>query len=345
MSTDDDVLNNVQKPRLATRTALGGAPGSLLGTASAPTAEGQGVTPANRRRATLGKGLGALLGEAADDYAQLDQVRPAKSNVPLDLLAPSPFQPRKHFDETALADLTQSVREKGIIQPLVVRRDPTRPGHFQIIAGERRWRAAQAAGLTEAPVVVREYDDTQAMEVALIENVQRQDLNPIEEAEGYARLQKEFGRTQEQIAQLVGKSRPHIANTLRLLQLPPLAQQALAKGGLTAGHARALLQAIKDPEFLDKLVNEGGFKGSVREAEQLAREKRLEAGASVATKHQGVKLRDANTVQLEKTISTALGMSVNILGKGTKGTLMIKYQTLEQLDDLLKKLCGNVVRV
>jgi ParB family transcriptional regulator, chromosome partitioning protein len=334
MSTDE--LNKVQKKGL----------GAGFGSTLEPQAGAGDALPGSnpRRRSTLGKGLGALLGEAADDYAQLDQVRPAKSNIALDLLAPSPFQPRKHFDAVALADLAQSIREKGIIQPLVVRRDPHRAGHFQIIAGERRWRAAQQAGLHEAPVVVREYSDTQAMEVAIIENVQRQDLNPIEEAQGYARLHKEFGHTQEEVARLVGKSRAHVANTIRLLQLPPLAQQALAKGGLTAGHARALLTAIKDPAFLEKLVNEG-FDGTVREAEQLARDVRAEAGVPEGgKKHQGVKLRDANIVQLEKELAVQLGLKVSIMGKGQSGTLMIKYQNLDQLDDVLKKLCGTAVR-
>jgi ParB family chromosome partitioning protein len=330
-----DEVNKVQK------RGLGAGFGSTL----EPVASGAGdaLPGATRRRSTLGKGLGALLGEAADDYAQLDQARPAKNNIALDLLAPSPFQPRKHFDEAALADLAQSIREKGIIQPLVVRRDPARAGHFQIIAGERRWRAAQQAGLHEAPVVVREYSDTQAMEVALIENVQRQDLNPIEEAEGYARLNREFGHTQEEVARLVGKSRTHVTNTMRLLQLPPQAQQALALGGLTAGHARALLAAMKDPAFLDKLVNDGGWQGNVRDAERTMQEWRAERGIKPVPKlkQQGVKLRDAHTVQLEKTISQALGLSVSILGSGTKGTLMIKYQNLEQLDDVLKKLCAG----
>ena len=320
-----------------------------------------------RRRSTLGKGLGALLGEAAEDYKQLDQALAAKdaakenakggmalpkSQIPVELLAPSPFQPRKYFDPAALADLAQSIREKGIIQPLVVRRNPTQPHMYEIIAGERRWRAAQQAGLHDVPVVLRDYTDAQAMEVAIIENVQRQDLNPIEEAEGYARLSKEYGHTQEEIARLVGKSRPHIANTMRLLQLPDEAQKMLRDGGLTAGHARALLAATKDPEFMSKLLAGDSFKGSVRDAEQAMREIRAEQGLPdprKEAKHQGVKLRDPNIMMLEQTIAQTMGLKVAIMEdkkRGSQsGSLMIKYQNLDQLDDILKKLCGQAIRV
>lgn len=347
MSTDE--MNKTGRRGLG--MGLGGLPGGAgaqaAGASAAPAAAettlpGQG---AGRRRNTLGKGLGALLGEAADDYAQLDAARPVKNTVAIDLLSPGPYQPRKYFDPAAMADLAQSIREKGIIQPLVVRRDPTKPGHFQIIAGERRWRAAQQAGLHDVPVIVREYTDVQAAEVSLIENVQRQDLNPMEEAEGYARLNKEFGYTQEQIAKMVGKSRPHITNTMRLLQLTPAAQEDLRAGAFTAGHARALLAAFKDPVFFEKFMARPGESTTVRDFERTMQEIRAEQGLPPKEKkHQGVKLRDPNIMQLEKTVSEALGLKVAIMGKGQAGTLMLKYQTLEQLDDLLKKLCGVTMR-
>ena len=300
------------------------------------------------RRRTLGKGLGALLGEAAEDYAQLDGTRPTKT-VPVEMMAPSPFQPRRHFDEAALADLAQSIREKGIIQPILLRRDPAQPNHYQIIAGERRWRAAQQAGLIEVPVIIREFSDSEALEVAIIENVQREDLNVMEESLGYERLIKEYSHTQEEVARLVGKSRAHIANTLRLLRLPPQAQAALSDGRLTAGHARALLSAVdaRDDGLFIKIMEDGL---TVREAEDYARNARHRAAQEglkepETPRSTQVRIRDANTLALEEAVSAALGLTVSISGKGQKGTLMIKYQNLDQLDDLLKKLCGEEMRV
>lgn len=299
-----------------------------------------GLAPRSQRR-TLGKGLGALLGEAAEDYSQLDNARPAPAkSAPVDMMSPGPYQPRQNFGTMALQELAESIKEKGIIQPILVRRHPSRPHEYQIIAGERRWRAAQLAGLHEVPVIVRDMADSQMAEVALIENVQREDLSILEEAQAYQRLITDFHHTQEAVSRLVGKSRAYIANTLRLLKLPQDVQDKVNEGLITAGHARALLSVGDDPELFQKILNRG--KGmSVREAETEVQHRRLEKGSKPAKG----KLRDANTVALEKMLADTLGLKVNISGRGAKGTLMIRYQNLDQLDDLLRKLCGGTVRV
>lgn len=297
-----------------------------------------------RRRGSLGKGLGALLGEAAEDYAQLDQNTPARApkGVRPEQLVPGPFQPRQHFDAEALADLTQSVKEKGVLQPIMVRRTPGNPEQYQIIAGERRWRAASAAGLKEVPVIIKDYTDGEALEVAIIENVQRQDLNVMEEARGYHRLQQEYRHTQEDIARLVGKSRSHVANTLRLLNLPAQVQNQLESGKLSAGHARAVLAAGGDPQVVDLIIK---HEMSVREAEELAlgvkQEKAaLEQIGEALKKEPKIKLRDANLLALETELTHKLGLRVQLKGRGQSGALTIHYQNLDQFDDLVKKLCG-----
>ncbi len=309
-------------------------------TIKSPTA----AAPARGPRRTLGKGLGALLGEAAEDYSQLDSARPATAKaMPIEILSAGPYQPRQNFGTVALEELAESIKEKGIIQPILVRRHPSKPNEFQIIAGERRWRAAQLAGLHEVPVIVREMADSQMAEVALIENVQREDLTILEEAQAYQKLINDFHHTQDAVAKLVGKSRAYIANTLRLLKLPQDVQDKVNEGLITAGHARALLSVGNDPDLYQKLLarNNGGKGMSVREAEAAAQEQRAEKGIKPIKG----KLRDANTVALEKMLADTLGLKVSITGRGAKGTLMIRYQNLDQLDDLLRKLCGGTVRI
>jgi len=272
----------------------------------------------------LGRGLAALLGDAAlTAGAGISGIR----QIPLDLLEAGPFQPRGGMDQGALQELAESIRARGILQPLLVRPHPSADGRFQIIAGERRWRAAALAGLHETPALVRVLDDTDAMAAALVENLQRQDLNPIEEAEGYTRLVEEFGLTQEALAQAVGKSRPHITNMLRLLNLPGIVQQAVRAGDVTAGHARALL-AHPTPEAALGMVLSQGL--SVRQTEALASRK-PRAEPAIAQK-------DPNTEALERELTAELGLRVEIAGSARGGTVRIHYRDLDQLDAFLVRV-------
>lgn len=286
--------------------------------------------PAENKRRNLGRGLSALLGESGDDYSQLDRVRGTKA-VAIEQLRPGKFQPRRHFAQEDMEALIASVREKGILQPILVRRDPADPNRYEIIAGERRWRAAQAAQLHEIPVLVRDLSDSDALEVALIENVQRQDLSPLEEAEGYSRLMAEFSHTQEGLAQAIGKSRSHIANTLRLMNLPEEVKKFLETGALTAGHARALLN-LSDPVAAAKQVVRDGL--SVRQTEQLGQEikgkGKFDAGKPPA--------KDADTRALEKRLSEALGLKVELKDKGRGGNLIISYRDPDQLQSVIDRL-------
>jgi len=288
------------------------------------------LTPADEsKRRGLGRGLSALLGDEAEDYASLDRLRLSK-NVPIEFLQPGAAQPRRRFDDAAIEALVDSIRQKGILQPLLVRRHPEQANAYEIVAGERRWRAAQRAGLTEVPVVVKELDDSEALEIALIENVQREDLTAIEEAEGYQRLMEEFDHTQEALARTIGKSRSHIANLLRLLTLPDTVQQMVNDGALSAGHARALINT-EAPSVWAALVVDRGL--SVRQTEQLV--KKSTAGPD---KPAAPVARDPNIVALENDLTHLLGLRVSIKTKGEGGTLDIAYETLEQLDDVLHRL-------
>ena len=295
------------------------------------------LTPGARadggKRTPLGRGLSALFGEASEDYASLDRVRQTKQ-VPVEFLHPGRFQPRRRFDDEAIAELIQSVREKGILQPLLVRRDAESSNSYEIIAGERRWRAAQAAGLHEVPVVVRDLTDREALEASLIENIQREDLTALEEADGYRRLMDEFTHTQEDLARVVGKSRSHVANTLRLLTLPEALKAMVQDGRLSAGHARALLTA-PDALALAQQVIDGGL--NVRQTEQLAR-----GDGAVTPDTPGVprqrEPKDADLLALEQDLSGRLGLKVTITTRGRGGTLAIQYRTLDQLDDVLRRL-------
>lgn len=280
-----------------------------------------GSRPSSRKRG-LGMGLSALLG-AADLAAE------GARTVPIEYLRPSSVQPRRHFGEDELAALTESIRAKGVMQPLLVRRAPAADDRYEIIAGERRWRAAQMAGCHELPVVVYALSDREALEVALLENVQRQDLTPLEEAEGYRRLLDEFGHTQDELARIVGKSRSHLANLLRLLDLPAPLRAMLENGQLSAGHARALLGA-RDPGPLAREVVARGL--NVRQTEALVRNERQ------SIKLAGPKQRDADTLALERDLASRLGLPVRLQPRANGGTLSIGYRSLEQLDDLIRRL-------
>ncbi|WP_051341373.1 ParB/RepB/Spo0J family partition protein [Azospirillum halopraeferens] len=282
------------------------------------------------RRTNLGRGLSALFGEEADDIQALDKVRQSKQ-VPIEFLHPGRYQPRRTFDEEAIQGLVDSVREKGILQPLLVRRDPGSNTDYEIIAGERRWRAAQIAGLHEVPVIIRDLSDREALEIALIENIQRQDLTPLEEAEGFRRLMEEFEHTQEDLARVVGKSRSHVANMMRLLSLPDPIKQMVQAGEITAGHARAVLTA-DDPVALAREVVKHGL--NVRQTEELARrsaEGPRRGGRPAAP-------RDVDLTNLEDEISARIGLKVAIKPQGKRGSITIHYQTLDQLDDVLRRL-------
>jgi ParB family chromosome partitioning protein len=257
-------------------------------------------------------------------------------------LKPNPRQPRSHFDDNALNELIGSIRERGILQPLIVRPIGNASGNFEIVAGERRWRAAQRAQLHEAPVIIRDFTDEEALAVALIENIQRNELSPLEEAKAYDRLAHDFGKTQEQVAQAVGKSRSHIANMIRLLDLPEDVRTMLSAGQLTAGHARAILRAA-DPEALARKIIEEGL--TVRAAERLARERRPRSGRSPSgpgSKPRGAtKIKDADTIALERVLSDGIGVKVDITFDGNGGSVRIDYTTLEQLDDIVERLMGK----
>lgn len=281
------------------------------------------MTPKEERPRGLGRGLSALIGDEAAPTR--GEVPKATRTLPVAFLKPGKFQPRKNFADDALADLAASVKEKGVLTPILVR--PLGADTYEIVAGERRWRAAQMAKLHDVPVVVRELADAEALEIAIIENVQRADLNVIEEAAAYQELIDRFGRTQEQVAQEVGKSRPHIANTIRLLRLPESVKALVQEGKLTAGHARTLLSA-PDPEAAAWDILSG--KMTVRQAEQRSPKK---------TKPGGKPARDPNIVDLETSISNQLGLKVQITHKGDKGgDVRISYASLEQLDEITRRL-------
>ncbi|MCW8916912.1 MAG: ParB/RepB/Spo0J family partition protein [Magnetovibrio sp.] len=282
----------------------------------------------------LGMGLSALLGNDDNDdeaVAELHGGEAAKTLAITDL-HPGKYQPRHAFGEEQLDDLSQSIREKGVLQPLLVRPHPTIAGDFEIIAGERRWRAAQLAQVHEVPVIIRDFDDKETLEVALVENLQRQDLSPLEEADGFHRLMHEFSHTQEQLAQALGKSRSHVANTLRLLTLPGDVKDLLEKGDLTAGHARCLV-GVPGAANLAKTIVAKGL--NVRQTEQLVKGEDEDVATPAGTPKPG---KDADTLALENDLANMLGLKVAIKDKGGKGQVVIKYKSLEELDGLLARL-------
>jgi ParB family transcriptional regulator, chromosome partitioning protein len=289
--------------------------------------------PLRKRHPGLGRGLSSLLGEVAHEAPASGGVGVVQS-LPVSSIEPHPDQPRRHFDEDALDELAESIRIRGIIQPIVVRPN----GHrYQIVAGERRWRAAQRAHLHEIPVIIREFDDTETLEVALIENVQRQDLNAIEEAEGYKRLIEDYGHTQDALGKLVHKSRSHIANLLRLLDLPQKVRDYVAAGELSMGHARALIPA-NDPEALAKEVVSRGL--SVRDTEKLVRTGRERRPVQGRLEIKG---SNADIDALERQLGDLLGLKVKIAHGAGGGAVSIGYSTLDQLDMICQRLSGEKI--
>ncbi|HYC03400.1 MAG TPA: ParB/RepB/Spo0J family partition protein [Azospirillaceae bacterium] len=294
----------------------------------------------SKKRSSLGRGLSALFGEVMEEQGQAEERVRLTRLVPIELVRPGKYQPRRRFDEEAIRNLVESVRERGVLQPLLVRKDEDAPpGNqtYEIIAGERRWRAAQLAGLHEVPVLVRSLTDREALEIALIENIQRQDLTPLEEAEGYQRLMDEFEHTQEDLARSVGKSRSHVANMLRLLGLPDAVKGLVQDGSLTMGHARALLTA-PDPAELAKEVVKRGL--SVRQTEQLVRQAQ-QGGAGETGGGKAVAHKSPDTLALEQELAQALGLKVALSSDGGTGTLTIHYKNLDQLDTVLARILGR----
>jgi ParB family chromosome partitioning protein len=295
-----------------------------------------------RERSGLGRGLSALMADIETPATTSSDATPRTPRdtrrVPIDRIRPNPDQPRRSFAEGALQELASSIREKGVIQPLIVRPDPAKAENFQIVAGERRWRAAQLAQLHDLPVIIRDFDDTEVLEVAIIENIQRADLNALEEAQGYRQLIDRFGHTQDQLAQAMGKSRSHIANLMRLLALPDPIQDMLRNGDLTAGHARALLTADDPLALARKAVAEGW---SVRDVEKHAKSKASTDSTTRtrATVGRGTD-KDADTLALEGDLSATLGMPVSIDHDTASGAgrVSIRYADLAALDDLIARL-------
>ncbi len=286
-------------------------------------------------RPRLGRGLAALIGDAGDEVAAIDRAR-GQRRVPVEFLRPNPRNPRKSFDESDLEDLASSIREKGIIQPILVRTIPGMADVYEIIAGERRWRAAQRAGLHDVPVILVEAGDREALELAIIENVQRTDLNPLEEALGYERLIGEFSYAQADLGRIIGKSRSHVANTLRLLKLPDSVKAHVLKGELSAGHARALL-SVSDPEAAARRVIEKGL--NVRDVERMAQEESATPPLELkSTDRPTTREKDPDTRALEKALEDVLGMSVEIRHGARGGEVRIRYKTLDQLDSVCRRL-------
>ncbi len=295
--------------------------------------------PAKKR---LGRGLAALIGDMDQPVRVEETAAPAAQKpaadrfVPIELIGRNPANPRRDFDESDLDDLAASIRAHGVVQPVVVRAARGGGNDYELIAGERRWRAAQRAGLTQLPVIVREVDDRTALELAIVENVQRADLNALEEAMGYQQLVDEHGYTQAELAEIIGKSRSHVANTLRLLKLPETVRTLVADGSLSAGHARTLVGA-GDPLVLAQRIVRDGL--SVRQAEQLAQQPAQANGASRSGgKGSATAQKDADTLALEKLLGDATGLKVTIQHGDRGGELRVKYSTLDQLDELCRRL-------
>lgn len=295
-----------------------------------------------RRSNKLGRGLSALLGDEEEDQAQLDRLRQTRS-LPVERLTPGPFQPRRRFDAEDLAELAESIREQGVLQPVLVRRGADGE-NYEIIAGERRWRAAQLAQLHEIPVLVREFDDRTAMEIALVENVQRRDLTALEEADGYQRLIGDYGHSQDDIARAVGKSRSHVANTLRLLNLPDEVRTLLEDGQLTPGHARALLGQDDAVDLAREVVTR---RLNVRDTEKLVQRRRMEPAVPRPRKPRGAAgsgggTKDADTLAVERDLGERLGLTVAIDHDSASGagSVTVRYRDLDQLDLVIERLSG-----
>jgi len=329
---------------MAKRQSLGRGLSALFGE-DIPAASG---SPASVSVAETGRGSGSSSsgggGGSTGAPGENDGSRGVRL-VPIDRLGPSPYQPRRSFDETGLDELAESLRARGVLQPLLTRPSAAKPGFYEIVAGERRWRAAQRAGLHDVPVLVRDLDDRETLEVALVENLQRQDLNPIEEAEGYRRLVDEFDHSQEILAEVVGKSRSHVANTMRLLQLPVGVRDMVSEGALSAGHARALL-TLEDPSvFAEEVVRKGL---NVRQTEALARGVSSRPTQSRPRGPRGPGAapvgKDTDTLALERDLGAQLGMAVSIDQKANGGgTVTVVWQSLAQLDEVLARLSSGTL--
>ena len=275
----------------------------------------------------LGRGLSSLMGDVKTTLNKNESSN-QETKISIAKLKPSPSQPRRLFDKNSINELAESIKSKGLVQPILVRPSPTETGAYEIIAGERRWRAAQIAQLHEVPAVIRQLDDVESLEIAIIENVQRSDLSPIEEAAGYKRLIENHGHTQEVLAEIVGKSRSHIANIIRLLGLPQSIQDMISEGKISSGHARAIMNSAFPEQLAEKIVSENL---SVRAAEDLAKQKKPGV--------KKVKLKDPDTIDLENSLTATLGLNVLIDHKGKKGgSIKIEYKTLDQLESVTRKL-------
>ncbi|RKF13369.1 ParB/RepB/Spo0J family partition protein [Roseovarius spongiae] len=289
----------------------------------------------------LGRGLSALMSDVTDQQATAAPKTPDMM-IAIEHVSPNPDQPRQKFDEEALADLTRSIREKGIIQPLIVRPMPGSEGDYQIVAGERRWRAAQKAQLHRIPVIVREFDDTEVLEIAIIENIQRADLNPVEEAAGYQQLMQKFGHTQEKLAEALGKSRSHIANTMRLTQLPDEVQALVRDGKLSAGHARTLITSDNAAVLAREVVKKGL---SVRDTEKLVKKSidNVFTNSGQSARRGKPAQKDADTRAIESDLSAALGMKVSVdhVTGQENGQITIRYGNLDELDTLCRLLSAG----
>lgn len=290
---------------------------------------------ADEARSRLGRGLASLIGDVGGEAAHLERPR-GQRKVPIEYLKPNPRNPRRNFPDAELAELASSIKQHGVIQPIVVRPVRTAPDRYEIVAGERRWRAAQAAGLNEVPVVAVDVGEADALLIAIVENVQREDLNPMEEAQGYHAIANEFGRSQDDIARIVGKSRSHVANTMRLTKLPGEVQAYIASGQLSAGHARALIN-VKDPLTIAKRILKEGL--NVREVEALAQEAGVVARKPGTTRR--ARLKDPDTLALEKRVSDALGLAVTVNHRDPGGTVQVGYRSLEQLDEVMRRLARS----
>ena len=284
-------------------------------------------------RSRLGRGLAALIGDVGVEATATERAR-SQRRVPIEFLKPNPRNPRRNFLDAELDELAASIRERGIVQPIVVRPARGSADRFEIIAGERRWRAAQRAGLHQVPIVALEASDSEVLELAIIENVQRADLNPLEEAAGYQALANEYHHSQEDIAKVVGKSRSHVANTLRLLKLPETVKAYINAGKITAGAARMLIGQT-DPEQMAREIVDRGL--NVRQVEALAKDRGTKSGKAVSKRT----LKSPDTLALERRVSDALGLAVTVDHRGNGGVLQIHYRSLDQLDDVLRRLGKN----
>jgi ParB family transcriptional regulator, chromosome partitioning protein len=291
------------------------------------------MTMADDGRLRLGRGLAALIGDVGAETTTIERVRHQR-RVPIEYVRPNPRNPRRNYSDTELDDLAASIRERGIIQPVVVRATHGASNSYEIIAGERRWRAAQRAGLHEIPIVALEATDSEALELAIVENVQRADLNPLEEAAGYQMLASEYGHSHEDIARVVGKSRSHVTNMLRLLKLPEPVKAYINAGKISAGAARMLI-AAPDPEDMAREIVDRGL--NVRQVEALAKERASGAGRGVHKRS----LKSADTIAVERRVSDALGLAVKIDHRSNGGVVQVHYRTLDQLEDVLQRLERN----